>query len=82
MYCIIIIASITIAELDYFGVPVNLTFTEASIESIAVSIVDDDLVERTEVIQLLLTTSTPGMILIDPNFALIEIIDNDGKAFP
>ena len=73
--------SITIAELDYFGIPVNLTFTEASVESITISIMDDDLVERSEVIQLLLTTLTPGMILIDPNTALIEIMDNDGKVF-
>jgi hypothetical protein len=73
---------ITTAELDYFGVPINLTFTGASIESIVISIVDDDLVERPEVIQLLLTTLTPGMILIDPNTALIEITDNDRKLFP
>ena len=73
---------LTTAELDYFGVPINLTFTGESVESITISIVDDDLVERTEMIQLLLTTLTPGMILIDPNSALIEIMDNDGKLFP
>ena len=73
---------LTTAELDYFGVPVNLTFTGESIESITITIVDDDLVERTEMIQLLLTTLTPGVVLIEPNSALIEIMDNDGKEFP
>ena len=48
-------------------------------ESITFSIVDDDLVERTEVVQLLLTTLTPGMILVDPNSAVVAIIDNDSK---
>ena len=74
--------SVTTAELDYFGVPVNLTFTKASVESITIYIVDDDLVERTEIIQLQLTTMTPGMILIDPNSSLVEITDDDGEIFP
>lgn len=73
--------SIATAELDYLGVPFNLTFTEASIKSASVSIVDDDLVERSEVIQLLLTTLTLGVIPTDPNSALIEITDNDGIRF-
>ena len=73
--------SITTAELDYLDVPFNLTFMEASIQSASVSIVDDDLVERPEVIQLLLTTLTPGVIPTDPNSALIEITDNDGIRF-
>ena len=47
----------------------------------AISIIDDDLVERPEVIQLLLTTLTPNVIPTDPNTALIEITDNDGEIF-
>ena len=54
-----------------------MTFTEASVQSLTVSIVDDDLVEITEAIQLLLTTLIPGVILTDSNSTLIEIIDND-----
>ena len=72
---------VTTAELDYIGAPFNLTFMEASTQSVPISIVDDDLVERTEVIQLLLTTLTPNVIPTDPNTAQIEIIDNDGEIF-
>ena len=70
---------ITAAIQDFFGVPFNLRFTETSIQSVNISIVEDDLVEGPEEIQLVLTTLTPGMILIDPNFAVIEIMDNDGQ---
>ena len=70
---------LALVELDYVGVPANVTFTEASVQSLAVSIVDDNLVERTEAIQLLLTTMIPGVILADPNSTLIEIIDSDCK---
>ena len=51
---------------------------EASIQSASITVVDDDLVERPEVIQLLLITLTPSVILTDPNSALVEITDNDG----
>jgi hypothetical protein len=71
----------TSAELDYIGAPFNVTFVEASTQFVAISIVDDDLVERPEVIQLLLTTLTPNVIPIDPNTAQIEITDDDGEIF-
>ena len=73
--------SLTTAELDYVGAPFNVTFMEASTQSVAISVVDDDLVERPEVIQLLLTTLTPNVILTDPNSAQIEITDDDGEIF-
>ena len=72
---------LTTAELDYTGAPFNLTFVEASTQSVAISIVDDDLVERPEVIQLLLTTLTPNVIPTDPSTAQIEITDDDGETF-
>ena len=71
--------SFTTAELDYIGAPFNVTFMEASTQSVVVSVVDDDLVERPEVIQLLLTTLTPSVMPTDPNSAQIEITDDDGK---
>ena len=71
----------TTAELDFIGAPFNVTFMEASTQSVAISIVDDDLVERPEVIQLLLTTLIPGVILTDSISAQIEIIDDDGEIF-
>ena len=71
----------TTAELDYVGVPFNVTFVESSTQSVAISVLDDDLVERPEVIQLLLTTVIPNVILADPNSAQIEITDDDGEIF-
>ena len=72
---------LTVAEFDYFGVPFNLSFTRASVQSGNISILDGDVVERPEVIQLLLASLTPGIILIEPNSSLITITDNDGKIF-
>ena len=71
----------TTVELDYVGVPFNLTFVEASIQSVAISVLDDDLVERPEVIQLLQTTLIPNVVPVDPNSAQIEITDDDGEIF-
>ena len=68
--------------MDYLGVPVSLTFTEAGAQFVNISILDDDLVERPEDIQLLITSSTPGRILIDPSSAKVRIIDNDGEGEP
>lgn len=73
--------SFTTAELDYVGAPFNVTFVEASTQLVAISIVDDDLVERPEVIQLLLTTLTPSVTLTNPKSAQIDIIDDDGVLF-
>ena len=81
MFNTLVHSSIDVVELDYVGVPANVTFTEASVQSLAVSIVDDDLVERTEVIQLLLTTLIPGVILSGSNSAFIDITDNDSELF-
>ena len=61
--------------------PFNLTFIEAETQSANISILDDDLVELPEGIQLLMTTSTPGRILINPNSATVQITDDDGKTF-
>ena len=71
-------ASIT-EGMDYLGVPLSLTFTEAGTQFVNISILDDDLVEQPEDIQLLITSSTLGRILINPSSASIQIIDNDGE---
>lgn len=57
----------------------HLTFTEAKIQSVNISIVDDDLVEPSEIIQIILTPLTPARILTNLDSATIEIIDNDGE---
>ena len=60
--------------------PFNLTLSSGStIQSLNISILDDDLVEQSEVIQLLLIILTPGMIATDPDSTQIEITDNDGE---
>lgn len=71
-------ASIT-EGIDYHGVPLSLTFTEAGTQFVNISILDDDLVEQPEDIQLLITSSIPGRILINPSSARVRIIDNDGE---
>ena len=52
---------------------------EATTQTVTISILDDNLVEQSEVIQLVLTTLTPGMISADPNPAQVEITDDDGE---
>lgn len=64
---------------DYTGGSVNLTFTEASIQFLCVSVEDDELVEQTEIIQLILTPLTSGMILSNLDSTRIEVFDNDCK---
>ena len=60
--------------------PFNLTLSSGStIQSLNISILDDDLVEQSEVIQLLLIILTPGMFATDPDSAQIEITDDDGE---
>ena len=71
---------IAVAGVDFSAVPLNLTFTsESTTKSVNISILDDNLVEKHEVIHLALTTLTPNVILIDHDRAQIEIIDNDCK---
>ena len=68
-----------IADLEFSGVPFNLTFTnESKILSANISILDDSLVEQPEVIILALTILTPGMILGSGVHAQVDIFDDDG----
>ena len=69
----------TASDLDYIGESVNLTFTEANIQFVNISIVDDNLVEPDEVIQLTLTPLATTMVISSVNSAIIEIFDNDGE---
>ena len=66
-------------DLDYTGESVNLTFTEAKVQFVNISIVDDSLVEADEMIQLILTPLTSAMILSSTDSTIIEIFDNDGE---
>ena len=71
-----------IAGLDYSGVPSNLTFVNISETTLTVtlSIIDDDLVERPEVIYLQLVKLTTSVdVLLNSDIVQIEIIDNDCK---
>ena len=69
------------SDLDYTGESVNLTFTEAKVQFVNISILDDSLVEPDEVIQLTLTPLTSAMIISSVNSTIIEIFDNDGETF-
>ena len=69
-----------VSELDFIGELFNLTFTGAEVHSVNISIVDDQFVEVPELIQLVLTPLTPGMILSDLSSSLIMILDNDGES--
>lgn len=71
--------TITVGE-DYVGVPLNLTFTqsEETTQFVNVTIFDDDLVERLEVIQLNLSALIPESdVHVTTNTAEIMITDDD-----
>ena len=69
-----------VSELDFIDGLFNLTFTGAEVHSVNISIVDDQLVEVPELIQLVLTPLTSGMILSNLSSTLIMILDNDGES--
>ena len=62
---------------DFVGGSSNLTFTEANVQFVNISILDDQLVEMTEQIKLFLTPLIPGRIFSDNEYTVIEIFDND-----
>ena len=72
---------LTAAGQDFSGLPFNLTFVnKVPVQSVNVSILDDDIVEQAESIQLMLTTTNPDVIILFQNaMATIFISDNDGK---
>ena len=65
--------------MDFIGLPFSLTFIEAGIQLVNISILDDELVEQIEQIQLTLTALTQGMIVTNPDTAIILITDDDGE---
>lgn len=69
-----------LADVDFAGVPNNLTLSSASsIGSIILSILDDSLTEQSETIQLALRTTSPDLVVASAAGPLqIEILDNDG----
>lgn len=50
-------------------------------QSVNVTIFDDNIVEKFEIINLKLTTQTPDIVFVDQNVARIEIDDDDGMIF-
>lgn len=48
------------------------------IQSVNVTIFDDNIVEDFEFVNLRLTTENPDIVFVDQNVARIEIADNDG----
>ena len=68
-----------LADVDFAGVPNNLTLSSASsIGSIILSILDDSLTEQSETIQLALRTTSPDLVVASAGPLQIEILDNDG----
>lgn len=67
------------AGLDFSGVPITFTFTVGSTtDSVEVVILDDNIVEQTEQIELILTTTNPDVIIEPLSTVVIDIIDIDG----
>ena len=70
------------AGVDYVGVPINLTFTDETTKFVNITILDDDLAERLEVIQLNLSTQsnvTESEIYVTTATVDISITDDDGE---
>lgn len=64
---------------DYFSVSGLLVFTNGeSLKTFAVPIVDDDLEEGAETVLLTLHSPTGQVSLLNPNSAILTIVDNDG----
>ena len=62
---------------DFVGGSSNLTFAEANVQFVNISILDDQLVEMPEQVKLSLTPLIPGRIFSNLNYTMIEIFDND-----
>ena len=75
IYCIFFTASE-----DYVGIAPSLTFTPTGDTVIChnITIVDDSLVEDTQVFLAALETADSSVRLL-PDIATISIVDNDGK---
>ena len=80
---LIIITCVTttiIAEIDYTGVPFNLTLTNGTTNYVNISVIDDDIAERLEVIRLNLSPlASQSYVYLDTSVVDIRIMDNDCK---
>lgn len=67
------------AEMDYTPLSMDLTFnTAVTSQTVAVTIMDDLVVERSEIINLTLTSTDPAVIS-NPSTSTITIEDVDSK---
>ena len=70
---------------DFSGVPVNLTFVNGvTVKFVNITIIDDNIVESFEMIQLMLSTENPNVMVLTGQFnsqtgATISIADDDGE---
>ena len=68
------------AGMDYTTVSRNLTFNAAvTSQTVPVAIIDDLIVERSEIINLTLTSTDPAVIL-NPSTSTVTIEDVDSKS--
>ena len=72
--------SLITAEVDYTGIPFNLTLTNGTTDYVNISVIDDNIAECLEVIQLNLSTlASQSDIYLDKSVVEIWIMDNDCK---
>ena len=67
------------AGMDYTSVSRNLTFNaDLTIQVVEVPIIDDDIVEHSEIINLTLV-STDSAVILNPSTSTVTIEDVDSK---
>lgn len=67
-----------IAFEDYINTPISVTLEIGETEQVVeIPIRDDEMVEASETLNLTLSNPSPGVTIGIPNFAVVEIIDND-----
>lgn len=68
-----------LVDVDFVGTPNTLVLSNTSnIGSITLSVLDDILTEQSETIQLVVTTTSPGLVNASTTPLQIEVLDNDG----
>lgn len=67
--------------IDYIGMNSSVTLTSTNQrQCINITVVDDSICEADEIIPVLLTTNEdPSEVMLNPSFAMVTIIDDDGR---
>ncbi len=79
--CVTLYPSIAENDSDYRFIPMEITFTNVSMEDMCVDvpIIDDSTLENVESFTLSLSSSQVGVVTLDPNSSTVTIMDDDSE---